>query len=277
MNNNHKSFEDKVKELPSHRLSQSTKDQIHQNLMESLNDDDGSQPIKSGMDIKKLTVGIATAAALTLFSIIGVNILTTNEQSTDNVENVESVEKPSPNEQPEVTDQEEPTEEQITIEQKAEEIVQALHDRDMDVLADYVHKEKGLLFSPDGYIADFSVKVAQSKVVTLLEDPTEYVWGIQEANTEIKLSPEAYFDERVIPERFLNPDEMNVDPNPDDPSDQRSTNIKEFYPESRVVEFHYDGTEEYDGLDWRSLNLVFDKNQEGAWDLVAIVNDLMVY
>ncbi|MFP3354960.1 hypothetical protein R0K04_26795, partial [Pseudoalteromonas sp. SIMBA_153] len=49
-------------------------------------------------------------------------------------------------------------------------------------------------------------------------------------------------------------------------------NLKQIYQTSDVVEFNYKGTDEYDGMDWRVLRLVFDEYQ-GKRYLVAIIND----
>jgi hypothetical protein len=267
MTNNLKNVEDQLNQLPSHQLDKPTKDHIYQNVMDAL-EENVSQPTRRRIDMKRITVGLASVAALTLFSIIGANMLSGNNQLTgDN----EIIEVQPPIQQPEVIEQD-PIEEQMTIEQKATDVVHVLHNRNMDELANYVHKEKGLLFSPNAYIEDYSKMFAQSEVATLLEDSTEYVWGLQEANTEIKLTPKDYFDKRIQTERFLSPDEVNVDPTEE--SGERSTNIKEFFPDSKVVEFHYAGTEQYGGMDWKSLYLVFEKDEDGMWMLVAIVSGL---
>lgn len=273
MNNNYKAFEDKLKQLPSYRLAQSKKDQIHQSVMEALKDDNVSRPVRREKHIRKFIAGITTVVAITLVSILSVNLISTNNHLTGDVEEPEIIQKPSQIDQPEAPIQDS-KDEQIMIEEKAKDIVQVLHNRNMDELASYVHKEKGLLFSPVAYIEDYSLTFPQDQIATLLEDPTEYVWGFQEANTEIKLSPSAYFEERIHAELFLNPDEIEVDPNV--PSGERSTNIKDYFPESTVVEFHYAGTEQYSGMDWRSLHLVFEENEQEDWDLVAIVNGLWV-
>lgn len=271
MNNNHKAFEDKLKQLPSYRLTQSKKDQIHQGVMEALKDDDMLRRVRGKNGIRRFIVGITTAVAILLVSIISVNLISTNNNLTGDVKEPEVIQEPSQIGQPEAPNQD-PEDKQVIIEEKAKEIIQVLHNRNMDVLASYVHKEKGLLFAPVAYIEDYSLTFPQDKIATLLEDPTEYVWGYQEANSEIKLSPSAYFEERIHAELFLNPDEIKVDPNV--PSGERSTNIKDYFPESTVVEFHYAGTEKYSGMDWKSLHLVFEENEQEGWDLVAIVNGL---
>ena len=49
-------------------------------------------------------------------------------------------------------------------------------------------------------------------------------------------------------------------------------NLKEIYPNSEFVEFYHKGSEQYSGMDWRILRLVFDEYQ-GKRYLVAIVNE----
>jgi hypothetical protein len=50
-------------------------------------------------------------------------------------------------------------------------------------------------------------------------------------------------------------------------------NIHEVYPDGVFVEFHFTGfNEQYDGMDWKSLRLVFEQDG-GSWRLVGIVHD----
>ena len=49
-------------------------------------------------------------------------------------------------------------------------------------------------------------------------------------------------------------------------------NLTEIYPNANFVEFYYSGSEQYDGMDWRALRLVFEE-YKGKRYLVAIVND----
>ena len=49
-------------------------------------------------------------------------------------------------------------------------------------------------------------------------------------------------------------------------------NLKDIYQNSEVVEFYHKGSDEYAGMDWRVLRLVFDEYQ-GKRYLVAIISD----
>ena len=157
------------------------------------------------------------------------------------------------------------------LEQKATEILHAIHDRNMALLSNYVHIEKGLLLSPYYSVSDNTVAFEKNEIQTLLEDETEYLWGYEEANTEIKLTPSAYFEKHLQVERFFNSDEVFVEHQNQqvDPSYY----LKGVFPDSKIVEFYHAGTEKYSGMDWRSINLVFEQNTNGMWRLVAIVNN----
>ena len=49
-------------------------------------------------------------------------------------------------------------------------------------------------------------------------------------------------------------------------------NVPTEYPDGEFVEFHFTGFDsQYEGMDWRSLRLVFEEHA-GAWHLVGIVH-----
>lgn len=160
----------------------------------------------------------------------------------------------------------------VLLEQKATEILHAIHDRNMDLLSSYVHSGKGLLLSPYYSVSDYTVVFEKNEIQTLLENETKYLWGYGEANTEIRLTPSAYLEQYLEVARFFNSDEVFVERQNQQVD---STNyLKEVFPDSKIVEFYHAGTEIYSGMDWRSVNLVFEQDVNGMWKLVAIVNNL---
>lgn len=272
MKDNLKNVEEKLNEFPSYRMSQSTQALLHQQVLDTLEDSDIRQKRK-GVFLIKVKVGIVTAAAVVIVSILSVNLLNDNPNSS-------SGENPIPIDQD--VDQEvvqTPGEEEdnnlydpVLLEQQATEILQAIHDHDMDVLSSHVHTEKGLLFSPYFSVMDDTVRFEKNELPTLLDSDTTYLWGYGEANTEIQMTPADYFNTHLQVQRFFESDEVFVDTQNQevDPSNY----LKTVFPDSKIVEFYHAGTEQYSGLDWRSLNLVFEQDEEGAWRLVAIVNNL---
>lgn len=272
MNDNLKNVHEKLNEFPSYHMSSSTQALLHQKVMDSLEDSEIRQKRK-GVFLIKVKVGIITAAAVAIISILSVNLIKDNPNSS-------SGENPTPiNQDVDQEGEQKSGEEKVNnlydpvmLEQQATEILQAIHDHDMDVLSSHVHAEKGLLFSPYFSVMDDTVRFEKDEVPSLLENDATYLWGYGEANTEIQLTPVDYFDKHLQVKRFFESDEVFVDTQNQkvDPTNY----LKTVFPDSKIVEFYHDGTEQYSRLDWRSLNLVFEQDEEGAWRLVAIINNL---
>ncbi|WP_112181987.1 hypothetical protein [Paraliobacillus zengyii] len=161
---------------------------------------------------------------------------------------------------------------QVSVEQKAEEIIRALANKEMAFISNTVHEEKGLLFSPYVYVEENAITFEKNEVTNLLEDEDTYLWGNYDGSGKpIELTSEEYVEEFIDAEPLLNPDEVLVDS-----FEQRGNminNIEEVFPESKVVEFYTEGSDEYEGIDWSSINLVFEQNEHDIWKLVAIVTD----
>ena len=161
-------------------------------------------------------------------------------------------------------------EEQVSIEQKAREIIRGLHARQMEYVSNYVQAEKSLLFSPYVHVEGDAVTFEQDDVATLLEDDTTYLWGNYDGSgDQIELTPSGYFEEFLNVEPFLNPDEVLVDAYKQ--RGNTTNNIEEIFPEATIAEFYSSGSEENEGMDWSSINLVFEQNENGIWKLVALV------
>ncbi len=272
MKDNLKNVQEKLNEFPTYHMSPSTQALLHQKLMDTLEDSEIRQKRK-GVFFMKVKVGIITAAAVLTIGILSVNLLNDNPNSSGG-------ENPIPKNQDVDQDiEQKPGEEEnnnlydpIMLKQQATEVLQAIHDRDMDVLSSHVHPEKGLLFSPYLSVTDETVKFEKDEIPSLLENDATYLWGYGEANTEIQLTSADYFDKHLQVKRFFESDEIFVDTQNQeaDPTNY----LKTVFPASKIVEFYHAGTEQYGGMDWRSLNLVFEQDEEGVWRLVAIINNL---
>lgn len=273
MTDHNRPNEEQLQDFPSFRMSESTQAQMHDQIMQSLHNTD-RQPKRNRMLINKVRIGLVAVAALVIFSILSLNMWNPNFNTGND-------ETPVPSE-PEVVPEDdvdvEPPAEEVevfdpaTLEQQATELLQAINERDMNLLATYVHEEKGLLISPYYSVMDNTVRFEKDDIPSLMEDTSEHLWGYGEANTEIRLTPSAYWEKHLDVERFFTPDEVFVDQQNEevDPANY----LKSVFPDAKIVEFYHEGTAQYSNLDWRSLNLVFEQDAEGEWKLVAIVNNL---
>lgn len=166
----------------------------------------------------------------------------------------------------------EPTDVVLTLEEMADIVVQALADKDLEAVAEFVHPEKGVRFSPYGYVMD-EHQVFMPEVLPMLKDlDAVFTWGSYDGTGDpIELTFKDYYEEFIYSADFINAEEVAVN----ERVEQGNTinNIDEFFPGSSFVEYHFSGfDEQYGGMDWESLRLVFIEDN-GQWFLVGIIHD----
>lgn len=165
----------------------------------------------------------------------------------------------------------EKSEEEMVLEE-ASKVISLLKDKDAEELANYVHEDKGVLFSPYAHIEEDAVTVKKEEVVEVFQSQEKKTWGTRDGSGEpIELTPHEYYSEFVYDANYHEADEVVLDPT--EPRGNTLKNIKELFSDAHVVEYYVKGTEENDNMDWKALNLVFEKDQTGEWKLVAVVHD----
>ena len=153
-----------------------------------------------------------------------------------------------------------------------ENIVTLLQNRDYQAFSQYVHPDEGLTVTPYLYVDSEAVTFTKQQVSQWLTDQTTYLFGYNDGRGDpINVTPIAFI-ERFIETRALTaPDDVLIDAF--STHGNSLNNTTEAFPDlSAVVEYHYDGTEEYVGMDWRSLHFVF-KEIDGYTYLRAILSD----
>ncbi len=183
----------------------------------------------------------------------------------------EVVEVPTPLPQPSPTPTEAPPE-PLTLDETAYEVINALAARDLEKVAEFVHPEKGLRFSPYTYVENDHQVFMPAELPGLVGSDQVYLWGFYDGTGDpIELTFDAYYEQFVYSADFANPEEMAV--NEELGWSSMINNISEYYPGSSFVEYHFSGFEEdYAGMDWVSLRLVF-LEEDGNWFLVGVVHD----
>ncbi|MBO1512960.1 hypothetical protein [Metabacillus bambusae] len=155
---------------------------------------------------------------------------------------------------------------------KADEVLKLLKEKNAKELTNYVHPEKGVLFSPYLFVDKEAVTFDKEKVKELYEDVETYTWGTQDGSGEpIELTPSEYYSKFIYDSKYDQADEIVFDRK--EARGNTIRNITEVFPDSHSVEYYVKGTEENGNMDWKALNLVFEKDAEGEWKLVAIVHD----
>lgn len=153
------------------------------------------------------------------------------------------------------------------------DVVAALQAKDMDHVAVYVHPEKGVRFSPYGHVnTDSDIVFQKKEFPSLMENNRIYHFGTFDGSGQpIDMTFRDYFQKFVYDVDFASP--HMIGNNVIIGKGNTLENIHDVYPNATFVEFHFTGLDkQYNGMDWRSLRLVFEKQGE-AWYLVGIVHD----
>lgn len=161
---------------------------------------------------------------------------------------------------------------QQTLSQQALHIQRALANKDFSRITDDIHPTRGVRFSMYAYVRPESDKVfSRAQYTQYLEQSNiRFTWGEKDGTGDLLITPlPTYLDTWVDGEKF---NDTNISANKLTNNGNSINNLKDIYQKSEVVEFYYKGTEQYAGMDWRVLRLVFDEYQ-GKRYLVAVIND----
>lgn len=159
------------------------------------------------------------------------------------------------------------------INDEARVAINALKDKDMEEISELVHPKKGVRFSPYGYVdVENDLVFTASDVKGLFSDSTIYVWGSYDGiGNPIELTFEDYYKKFIYDVDFANAEQIGY--NEILGRGNTLENSAEVYTDSIVVEYHFSGFEpQYEGMDWRSLRIVFEKDK-GTWYIVGIIHD----
>ena len=156
---------------------------------------------------------------------------------------------------------------------KAIAAVSLIADEDFAALALMVHPVKGLRFSPYGYVDTANdLLFTSTEVATLPADTTLRTWGAFDGSGfPIELTFSGYYDRFVYDADFASPQFIGI--NNVIGMGNTLINLDDVYPDGAFVEFHFSGFDpQYEGMDWRSLRLVFEE-LAGEWVLIGVVHD----
>lgn len=161
---------------------------------------------------------------------------------------------------------------QQTIKQQALRIQRALANKDFARITNDIHPTRGVRFSMYAYVRPETDKVFSREQFAqyLQQSKIRFTWGEKDGTGDLLVTPlPTYLDTWIDASQFNN---ANISINEFQHSGNMINNLKKIYPNSEVVEFYHKGSEEYSGMDWRIMRLVFEEYQ-GKRYLVAIVNE----
>jgi hypothetical protein len=141
----------------------------------------------------------------------------------------------------------------------------------MAALSNLVHSSAGLRISPYAGVSNSDLLFTRDQVSRLWDDQTVYGWGAYDGKGDpIKLTYQDYWSEFLYHVDYAAAPQTSI--NQPLGSGNTTNNAAEFYPGSTIVEYYYPGFDpKYEGMDWRSLRLVFQQI-DGRWYLVGLIN-----
>ncbi len=162
-----------------------------------------------------------------------------------------------------------------TAKEAAKTVARALKTGNLKEVAKWAHREKGVRFSPYAYVdVEKDLVFSREELEGLMEDETVYTWGTAAGSGEpIELTYAEYHQRFVYDAAFF--EDAEVAENETLGQSTTTNNIAEVYPPDTYafVEYYIDGVDPAsEGMDWRSLRLVFEKFGDDH-ALVGIVHD----
>lgn len=188
-----------------------------------------------------------------------------------------STEQPQKTQEPSSTDQPQDDMEGLppTVTEAATTVMRILKNKDMKQLAAWVHPEKGLRFTPYAYVdTKTDLVFSRAEVENLRNDSAKRIWRTFAGSGDlIELTFAEYYKKFVYDADFIKKAEITV--NTEHGEGTTISNINEVYPKEQYdfVEYYIAGIDpSVEGMDWRSLRLVFE-NMGGDHALVGIIHD----
>lgn len=166
-----------------------------------------------------------------------------------------------------------PEQAEKTIKETAANLIKALRAKDAGAVADLVHPTQGVRFTPYTYVSlESDLVFSPEEIQRFFDDQKVYLWGHYDGSGDpINLTPSQYYEKFVYVEDYANAKQVGY--NQVLSSGNALENQFEVYNNPIIVEYYFPGfNPQYEGMDWRSLRLVFELYQN-EWKLVGIINN----
>jgi hypothetical protein len=147
----------------------------------------------------------------------------------------------------------------------------ALQNQDWQSLSELVDPGSCLKFSPYPYVHERDLVFCPEEIQTFDMSNQKYYWGIFDGSGKpIEMTIEDYYQRFIYDADFARPESIGFGVFLG--YGNMINNLLEYYPDSAFIEYNFSEIDpQYGGMDWRSLRLVFQKNNR-EWTLVGIVH-----
>lgn len=158
----------------------------------------------------------------------------------------------------------------IAVTAVAKDVIVALKEMDIHALAALTHPEKGIRFSPYGFVGEADRVMAKDELEKQWKSKAKVFWGLLDATGRpIRRTFKDYYKRFIYDRDFASTKRITIN---DVQRTNKYTNVFEIYPKGVVVEYYFSGDRDFEELDWRSLRLVFEEFEE-VWYLCGIIHD----
>lgn len=147
-----------------------------------------------------------------------------------------------------------------------------IKDKNYKELVNYFSAD-GVRFVPYGFIDTANhKKLTREDFLTAIDKNWILTWGDYDGTGKpIKLTVEQYLAKFVNNADYLNAEADALDTVIK--QGNSINNLRKIYPNHHFIEYHFSGFDQkYNGMDWTSLRLVFEK-EDGQYFIVAIIHD----
>ena len=149
---------------------------------------------------------------------------------------------------------------EMTIAEISNELIEAISIKDFETVSEFTHPVKGVRFTPYTYVSlDNDIVFNRAEIESFFDDQDVYIWGIYDGiGDDISLTPSQYYEKFIYTNDFKNAEEIGY--NEVLSMGNMNENQFEVYDNAIVVEYYFSGfNPDYEGMDWRSLRLVFQQ------------------
>lgn len=154
-----------------------------------------------------------------------------------------------------------------------QDILQLFAERSFAKLADRIHPEKGVRFSPYAYVDTANDVRLMPQDLLRSDFPARKIrWGSYDGTGDpIELNLHEYINRFVYTSDFLHAEKTTV--NQAVGMGNTINNLADVYPGKPFTESWFSGFDaKLEGMDWQSLRLVYEIEDGKAW-LIAVIHD----
>lgn len=161
---------------------------------------------------------------------------------------------------------------QKTILLRDAQTISAIANGNFEALAALVHPQKGVQFAPYTHLSKEDQTLNAAQIAAANTDTKTYHWGTADGSGDpIEMTIKDYFKAFVYNKPYANK-AQKISYNTPIATGNAVNNQREMFPDAIIVEYHIEGTKQYEGMDWNSLYLLYEQAQGGQWYVSCIAH-----